>query len=125
MGARSGGGAGGGMGSRSGGGGGSAIPNTPTAIQSVKNSIMSYSRTDKWNKNTAYNMGFNDDVQGAIEKLAKGDYGFPSQVAKSVTSRPGWKQNGATVSEKQAYHLAKGIIDNKLAQPTGAFANAK
>lgn len=122
MGGRAGGGASGGMGSWSRGGG--SIPNTPQALQSVKNSIMAYSKTDKWNKNTAYNVGFNDDVQGAIESLAKGDYGFPSQVAKSVTSRPGWKQNGATVSEKQAYHLAKGIIDNKLAKPTGAFANA-
>jgi hypothetical protein len=86
---------------------------------------MNYSKTDKWNKNAAYNAGFNDDVQGAIEKLAKGNYGFPSQIAKTVTSKPGWSKSGATVTEKQAYHLAKGIIDNKLASPTGAFANAK
>lgn len=119
MGARSGGGASGGMGSGSRGGG--YIPNTPQGIQSVKSSIMSYSKTDRWNQNTAYQMGFNDEVQGAIEQLAEGNYGFPSQVAQTLTSKPSWKKSGAYVSEKQAYHIAKGLVDNKLVKNTGAF----
>ena len=126
MGGRAGGGASGGMGSRSrGGGGGGFIPNTPQGIQSVKNSILSYSKTDKWNKNTDYRMGFNDEVQGAIEQLAKGNYGFPSQVAQTITSKPSWNKSGAYVSEKQAYHIAKGLVDNKLVKNTGAFFSSQ
>lgn len=97
------------------------IPNTPQGIQSVKQSILSYSKTDKWNNHTAYSLGFNDEVQGAIEQLASGNYGFPSQVAKTIIGKTGWNKNGAFVSEKQAYHIAKGLVSNKLIENTGAF----
>ena len=122
MGDRAGGGANGGMGSKSKRG---YIPNTPQGIQIVKNALMSYSKTDRWNRNTAYHLGFNDEVQGAIEMLAKGNYGFPSQVAQTLTSKPNWNKSGAYVSEKQAYHIAKGLVDNKLVKNTGAFFSSK
>lgn len=104
-----------------GGGRNSAIPNSAEAIQAVKQALMSYSATDRWNNNTAYSLGFNDQAQAAIQKLADGNYGFPSDVAKTVTGRNGWKDRGAKVSEKQAYHLAKGIVENGLVKNDGIF----
>lgn len=107
-------------GTRSGRSGGSSsannpVPNTPEGVQYVKQALQSYSKTDKWNKNTAYNMGFNDDAQSLIEKVANGNYGFASQVAQTAVNSPNWNNSGYQLSEKQAYVIAKAAVENKLA----------
>ena len=84
------------------------------SVQSIKSGILSYSKTDKWNKSTDYHMGFNDEAQGYIERLAKGNYGLATTIAKQAVEKPSWDRYGANFSEKQAYVLAKAIYDNNL-----------
>jgi hypothetical protein len=93
--------------------------NDPDSLQVTKQSIMYYSKIDRWNQNTSYNQGFNDDVQSVIEEIAEGNYGLATDIAKGLVSRNGWKQYGTTVSEKQAYVLSKTIVDKGLVLKNG------
>lgn len=93
--------------------------NDPDSLQVAKQSIMYYSKTDKWNKNSDYSAGFNDEVQSVIEDIAGGDYGLATDIAKGLINRSGWKQYGTTVSEKQAYVLSKTIVDKGLVLKNG------
>lgn len=83
-------------------------------IQSIKGALLSYSQIDRRNRNTAYNMGFNDEALRVVDKLAGGNYGLASTIAKQATERSGYNNYGARFSEKQAYVLAKAVYDNKL-----------
>lgn len=111
-----------GMGRNSGGvrgGSGTASPEAYSKkehvdMDSIKTALVNYSHTDKVNKGTAYHMGFNDEAQSLIEKIAKGNYGTASEIAKGLVSQPNWGNYGASVSEKQAYVLAKSAFDNQL-----------
>lgn len=78
-------------------------------VNDVTNALKSYTVVDRWNKNTAYNMGWNDDAQSVIDDVAKGNYGFASDVAKTVASR-----NYRSISDKQAYVIAKAAVDNNV-----------
>lgn len=98
--------------------GGNYVPNTAPGIQYVKSQLMFYSATDRRNQNTAYHMGFNDQAQQLIEQVAKGNYGFASQVAQTAVNSPNWNQYGYKLSEKQAYIIAKAAVDNKLVSQT-------
>lgn len=68
---------------------------------------MTYAKEDKWNRNSEYRAGFNDDAQAVIDEVAEMKLGFASDVAASVKSR------NYTISEKQAYVIAKAAMDNK------------
>ena len=98
--------------------GGNYVPNTAEGIQYVKSQLMSYSATDRRNQNTAYQMGFNDQAQQLIEQVAKGNYGFASQVAQTAVNSPNWGQYGYKLSEKQAYIIAAAAVQNKLVSQT-------
>lgn len=106
-------------GTRGASGGGSSrskgfnLPEGFTDVQTVKEALMQYANMDKWNKNTEYQMGFNDDAMGVIESIAKGDHGLATTIAKDLTSRPNWNKYGANLSEKQAYVLAKAAVEGK------------
>ncbi len=99
------------------------VPNTPEGVQYVKQALQQYSKTDKWNQSTAYHMGFNDDAQSLIEKVAGGDYGFATQVAKTAVNSPNWDNGGYQLSEKQAYVIAKAAVENKLASQDKVIFN--
>jgi hypothetical protein len=80
--------------------------NTTEKIQVVKSSLVRYARADRWNRNTEYNLGFNDDAQWLIEMVADGSFGFASDIASTV------KKYNYSVSEKQAYWIAKTAVEN-------------
>lgn len=92
-----------------------------TDVQTVKEALMEYSRVDKWNKNTEYRMGFNDDAQAVVEKLAKGDYGLASTIAKQAVDSPNWNKYGYKFSEKQAYVMGKAAVENALVSNSVIF----
>lgn len=100
-----------------------AYKNDYDNLQTVKESIMSYSTVDRWNKNSSYSHGFNDEAQGLVEKLAKGDYGLATTIAKQAVDNPNWDKYGARFSEKQSYVMAKAAIDNELTQKNGKATN--
>lgn len=85
-----------------------------TDVETVAGALKQYSSVDRWNKNTEYQMGFNDDAQGLVEQLAKGDYGLASTIAKQATERPGWNKYGANFSDKQSYVMAKAAVEHGL-----------
>ena len=105
MGARGG---GGGRGGRGGGGG------NYSDIGTVQSALQHYARVDAWNKSNEYRLGMNADAQALVEKLAQGDYGLASTIAKQAVERPGWNKYGASFSDKQAYVMAKAAVDNKI-----------
>lgn len=77
-------------------------------IQKVKGALVAYAREDKWNKNTAYELGFNGDAQSVIEQVANSAFGFASEIAQTVV-----KYN-FKISEKQAYWIAKAAVENNV-----------
>lgn len=81
---------------------------TTVDLQNVKRALLTYAKADRWNNNSAYSLGFNDMAQGLIDRVANGDYGFPSEIAQTV-SKYGYK-----ISEKQAYWIAKAGVENNL-----------
>ena len=83
-------------------------------IQSIKTGLLSYARVDRWNNNSAYQAGFNDSALSLIEELSNGDYGLASEIAKQAVNRPNFDKYGVSLSEKQAYVLAKAAYDNKV-----------
>ena len=93
-------------------------------VQSIKDALLSYASIDRWNRSSAYNMGFNDQATGLVEELAKGDYGLASTIAKQAVERNGWGQYGARFSEKQAYVLAKSAYDNKVVKGELIFTDS-
>jgi hypothetical protein len=80
--------------------------NTQT-IQKVKSFIFRYARIDKWNNNSA--SSFNDEAQTIIDLVARGSYGFASDIAHTVVNSKFY------ISEKQAYWIAKIAVENNLA----------
>ena len=74
-------------------------------INDVKIALLRYTKEDKWNRNTEYHLGFNDQAQDLIDDIANGDFGFASDVAKSV------QKYNYSISEKQAYVIAKTAVE--------------
>jgi len=98
------------------------VPNTQEGIALVKESLMNYAKMDRWNDNTSYHMGFNDDAMQVVEEVAKGNYGFASQVAQTATNSPNWDKYGYRLSEKQAYIIARAAVENqKVSQKSVIF----
>lgn len=98
--------------------GGNYVPNTAEGIQYVKSQLMRFTQVDRWNRNTEYQLGLNDEAQFVVEMVAKGNYGFASQVAQTAVNSPNWNQNGYKLSEKQAYIIASAAVQNKLVSQT-------
>lgn len=78
-------------------------------INQVKRAIERHTVVNRWNDNTAYTMGWNDDAQDIVSNVAKGNYGFASDVAKTVVAR-----NYRSISEKQAYVIARAAVENNV-----------
>lgn len=110
MGARSGG------GSRGGGGAGASQAEQErwSDVNTVQRALQYYANVDRWNKSSEYQLGFNDEAQGLVEDLAKGNYGLASTIAKQAVERPNWKKYGSKFSDKQAYVMAKAAVDAKI-----------
>ena len=70
--------------------------------------MLRYAKEDRWNNNSAYQAGFNDDAQSVIDEVAKGNYGLASDIAKTV------QKYNYNISEKQAYHIAKAAVEIKV-----------
>lgn len=83
-------------------------------VQSIKEGLQSYSHIDRWNNSSAYDHGFNDRARELIGDLSRGDYGLATEIAKQIVNRPSFNNYGASLSEKQAYVLAKAAYDNKV-----------
>lgn len=94
-----------------------------TDVNVVASALVRYGNMDRWNRHTAYAMGFNDDAMGLVEDLAKGDYGLASTIAQQAVSRPNWAKYGAYFSAKQAYVMAKAAIDNKIVRDSVIFSS--
>lgn len=77
-------------------------------VGTVARSLESYAKVDKWNRSSVYQAGFNDDAQGVIDEIASGNFGFASDVAKTVA-----KYN-YKISPKQAYIIASAAVNNKV-----------
>lgn len=79
-------------------------------IQTVKKGLMVAGRfnssSSRWNNNSQYNLGLQDDAQLVIDDIAKGD-SFAAKVAQSV------KQYNYRISEKQAYVIAKEAVEKR------------
>lgn len=76
-------------------------------VNEVAKGLKQYAKVDRWNKNTAYSLGFNDDAQGVIDDVAKMNVGFASDVAKTV------QKYNYTISDKQAFVIASAAVKNK------------
>lgn len=74
-------------------------------IQKVKSALLSYAKTDRWNNNTVYHLGFNDEAQMVIDMVADGNFGFASEIATTV------RKFKYSISEKQAYWIAKTAVE--------------
>ena len=80
--------------------------NAAEKIQKVKSALVRYAKSDKWNRNSEYNLGMNDDAQWVIDMVADGSFGFASDIANTI------KKYNYSVSEKQAYWIAKTAVEN-------------
>ena len=83
-------------------------------VNDVKEALMQYSKIDKWNNNSAYQNGYNDDALTVIEKVANADAGLATTIAKQAVSTKRYNENGVTLSEKQAYVIADAAVKNRL-----------
>lgn len=91
--------------------------NATEKIQVVKSALVRYAKVDKWNRNTEYNLGMNDDAQWLIDQVAEGNFGFASDIANTV------KKYNYSVSEKQAYWIAKIAVENLNEKLTAIIFN--
>ena len=89
----------------------------PIDVQDVKRGLLDYAKIDRWNRSNDYYWGFNDQAQTVIDRVAAGNFGFPSQVAQTV------KKYNYRISEKQAYVIAKAAVDNDVAGLRGNDGN--
>lgn len=74
----------------------------------VANSLSRYARVDKWNDNSSYRMGFEDDARMVIDNVAEINVGFASDIAKTV------QKYNYKISDKQAFVIASAAIKNKI-----------
>lgn len=80
--------------------------NATEKIQAVKSFLLRYAKIDKWNNNSA--SSFNDEAETIISLVAKASLGFASDIASTV------EKNHFSVSEKQAYWIAKAAVENDM-----------
>lgn len=85
-----------------------------TSVEAVQTALRDYSRTDYKGRYEDYRAGFNADAQGLVEKIAEGDYGLASTIARQAVERPGWSKYGASFSDKQQYVLARAAVENAI-----------
>lgn len=78
-------------------------------ISQVKRMLENYTYFDGRNKAFEHDMGWNDQAQVLVDNVADGNYGFASDVAKTVVSR-----KYRSISEKQAYVIARAAVENKV-----------
>lgn len=83
-----------------------------TTVNDVKEALMLYSKIDKWNNNTAYQNGYNDDALTVVEKVANANIGLATTIAKQAINSKRYKEYGVTLSEKQAYVIADAAVKN-------------
>lgn len=88
---------------RAGRGGNRNLPD----VNTVKTALMRYTKEDRYNKNSSYNLGLNSQAQNVIYGVSQGD-GFASKVAQTIV-----KNNYRSITEKQAYIIAKEAVDSK------------
>lgn len=86
-------------------------------INEVKKSLMTYPSENRWNNSNDDRMGFIDITQHTVNQLADGNYGFASDVAKTV------QKYRYKASEKQAYVMAKAAVENKISSLTKSGGN--
>lgn len=94
---------------------------TKETINDVSRALQRYSKVDRWNNNTAYNLGFNSDAQKVVERLSEGNYGIATDIAKRAVLNPNWNKYGYNFSDKQAYVIAKAALENKLVHKSVIF----
>ena len=128
MGVRAGGGASGGMGSKSRSGAsarGNFDPDygdvnivAKTMMQDLNQSYESL----KFN----YNQQTNAEAAGMVEDVAKGDYGFASQVAQTVAGRAPKNSlyHSYGISEKQSYVIAKAAVEHGHVPKTSGYSKS-
>jgi hypothetical protein len=83
-----------------------ALVDNKEKIQEVKSFLVRYAKIDRWNNNSSTE--FNDEAQSIIEIVAKGNYGFASEIAQTVV-----KYN-FSISEKQAYWISLTAVENEM-----------
>ena len=73
-----------------------------------------------------YNAQVNSEAAGMVEAVAQGDYGFASEVAKTVAGRaPANRLNWSYgVSEKQAYVIAKAAVEHGHVPKTSGYSKS-
>ena len=125
MGGRAGGGAGMGRGSR-----GAARGNfdadyndVPTVARQLMKDLNMSPRDFQFN----YNAELNSEAAGIVEAVAKGNYGFASDVAKTVADRaPSNSLNWSYgISEKQSYVIAKAATEHGLVPAKSQYSKSK
>ena len=90
------------------------LPKGYTDVHQVAKALRLYTPMDRWNRNTAYSLGFNDTAHQLVETIAKGDFGLASTISKQAVGSKWWGKYGAKLSDKQSYVLAHAAINNKL-----------
>lgn len=93
----------------------------------VKRIMANYGNGSESNKvfgDVSFENGFYDDIKKTVQKVSQGNYGVATDIAKSVLENSSKRQfmDGVSMSEKQAYWIAKAAIENGLInQEQGAF----
>lgn len=90
-------------------------------MNDVKEALMLYGKIDKWNNNTAYQNGYNDDALTVVEKVANANTGLATTIAKQAINSKRYKEYGITLSDKQAYVIADAAVRNGLVQDKTIF----
>lgn len=91
-----------------------ALEYNKTVVNDVKNALIAYGKIDRWNRSSAYHMGYNDDALTVVERVANANLGLATTIAKQATSSKQYKTSGVTLSEKQAYVIADAAVKNGL-----------
>ena len=63
------------------------LPKGYTDVHQVAKVLRLYTPMDRWNRNTAYSMGFNDTAHQLVETIAKGDFGLATTISKQATQQ--------------------------------------
>lgn len=93
------------------------------SVNDVKDALLRYGKIDKWNKNTDYMLGFNDDALSVIEEVAKENLGLATTIAQQVIARPGYKKYGASLTDKQAWVIANAAVKSQLVPNKTTFGH--
>ena len=101
--------------------GNNMLPYSKQSVNDVKDDLLRYGKIDKWNRNTDYMLGFNDDALSVIETVAKENLGLATMIAQQVTARPGYEKYGASLTDKQAWIIANAAVKSQLVPDKTTF----